>query len=129
MNFLAFLKKSFFLFILFAILLAFFKAINILSVGVEAAWAGLVIAFLNSVMGAAIIGWGIEKPDKQFYGAFFGGMIVRLIIIFAVLFILIKIFDFNRTVLVVSLLLTYFSFLILEIWAINQYAALRGKEE
>ncbi len=127
MNFREFFKKSFYLFVFYAILLTFLTLFNVLSGNVWAAWLGLIIAFLNSIGGAASISWGYEKSEKEFYGAFFGGMLLRFILIFIILFILIKLFRFNQIVLIISLLFTYFSFLVLEIWGINQYAAIKGK--
>ncbi len=127
MNFLSFFKKSFYLFCLFAILFTFLSLFDLLGAGARSAWAGLVISFFNSIAGAAILSWGIERPDKEFYGAFFGGMIVRFALIFLGLYVLIKVFLFNETVLVISLVLTYFFYLGLEIWIVNKYAALRGK--
>lgn len=127
MKFADFLKKSFYLLAFFAILLAFLTLGNVLEQHVTAAWAGLAISFVNFLLGVAIISWGIDRPDKQFYSAFFGGMILRLALIFTVLFILIQFVGMHEQVLVVSLLLTYFSFLVLEIWDVNKFAAMRGK--
>ncbi|MEJ2637442.1 MAG: hypothetical protein P8184_19410 [Calditrichia bacterium] len=112
---------------LFAILFTFLSVVDLLGGEVRSAWAGLVISFFNSIAGAAILSWGIEKPDKEFYGAFFGGMIVRFALIFLALYVLIKVFSFNETVLVISLVVTYFFYLGLEIWIVNKYAAVRGK--
>ncbi len=125
-NFFDFFKKSFLLFLIFTILLTFLKRTPVLAGTGWASWAGLFIAFANALVGFAIISWGLEKKDKQFYGAFFGGMLVRFVVIFLILFLLIKFFDFHEVVLAVSLLVFYFSFLILEIWSINKLAALRG---
>ena len=92
------------------------------------AWFGLGIAFVNFVIGVAIISWGFEKPDKIFYSAFFGGMLVRFVLIFLILFILIKYFNFDRLILVGSLLVAYFAFLGFEIWNIWKFSILRGKK-
>ncbi len=128
MKFSIFFKKSFYLFVFFAILLAFLTGLNLLKTTGWAAWSGLIISFLNALAGGAIISWGFGKPNKQFYGSFFGGIIGRFIIMFLALFILIKFFDLDETVLVISLLLTYFSFLMLEIWTINKLATLKESE-
>ena len=129
MKFKRFFRKSFYLFTIFTILFAILTLSNTLKGVTLSAWAGLMIAFLNSLGGVGIICWGSEKSDKQFYGAFFGGMIGRFALIFIILFILIKYFAFNQAVLIVSLILTYFSFLILEIWVLSQLSVLKGKKE
>ncbi len=128
MDFSGFFKKSFYLFLIFTILLTFLIVTGAINKGIWAAWAGLITAFLNSVAGAAIISWGYGRSEKEFYSAFFGGMIVRFALIFLVLFVLIKIAGLHQAVLVISLLLSYFSYLILELWEINKYASVRGKK-
>ncbi|MFZ0389644.1 MAG: hypothetical protein WAN36_04220 [Calditrichia bacterium] len=90
-------------------------------------WAGLIIAFFNALAGAAVIRWGFNKPDKQFYGAFFGGMIIRFILMFLALFILVLKFEYRQIWLIASLMVAYFCFLILEVWEINKLAAFKGK--
>jgi len=127
MSFLFFLKKSFFLFMGFIILLIILSIINDSRFGVLEAWAGFLIAFGNFLACSAILSWGFNRSDKQFYASFFGGMVLRFIVMFLALFILIKCFKFEQIVLVVSLLFTYFCFLIIEVWCISQFAALRGR--
>ncbi len=128
MSFGYFFKKSFLLFALYAILLAFLlQFLEISSMGL-ALGAGLVISFLNSVAGFATISYGFGKPDKTFYGFFFGGMLIRFLLMFFILFLLIKGFQMAITPLVISLLITYFSFLILEIWSVHKLAGLKGNE-
>ncbi len=122
MHYTYFLKKGFYLFTIFAIFLTFLDLSNIIQEGVGSAWAGLFISFFNFLLGAGIITWGIGKKDNQFYGAFFGGMLFRFLIIFLVLLLLVKKYNVHQLVLVISLLLTYFAFLFLEIWILNKYS-------
>jgi uncharacterized membrane protein len=122
MHYTQFLKKGFYLFTIFAIFLTFLNLSSIVQEGIGAAWAGLIISFFNFLVGAGIISWGIGKKDSQFYGAFFGGMLFRFLIIFLVLLLLVKKFNLHQLALVISLLLTYFGFLFLEIWILNKYS-------
>jgi len=121
-----FLKKGFLLFLFFAIFLIFLQLIDLLQSGFLAGWVGLLISFVNFLTGAAIISWGVTKSDKKFYSLFFTGMLLRFVVIFLVLFILIKIFLLSQLVLLISLLITYFGFMAVEIWIINATAQKKG---
>ena len=127
MKFSYFFKKGLLLFSLFALFLVLISAVGIIKVSHEAAWLGLFIGFLNFLAGASIVCWGFEKPDKIFYGAFFGGMLSRFLLIFLILFIFIELAKFNQYLLVGSLMITYFGFLVLEIWHIWKFSSIRGK--
>ena len=127
-HFIHFFKKGFYLFAIFAIFLTFLGYSGIIHKGIGAAWAGLGISFVNFLAGAEIISWGINKKDSQFYGAFFGGMLIRLLIIFMVLLLLIKKFNINQLALVISLLLTYFGFLFVEIWILNKFSGIKERK-
>ena len=120
------LKKSYFLLAALSIFLIFLTSIDFLSGKGMEAWGGLMIAYINFVAGVAVLSWGINKSDKYFYGSFLGGMLVRFSFMFVVLFVLIKTLNFDENVLIFSLLLAYFCFLILEIWLIYRSSILRG---
>ncbi|MBN2365789.1 MAG: hypothetical protein EH225_07225 [Calditrichaeota bacterium] len=94
-------------------------------IGFPEAWTGLVIAWLNFLTGAIVIARGINKPDKLFYTAFFGGMFVRFAAMFILLLVLFY-FGMEQFTLILSLLVAYFSFLALEIWIIHQSSLKRG---
>jgi hypothetical protein len=121
-----FLKKSFFLMLALSIFLVFLTSIGGLIGNGKEAWTGLLIAYINFIVGMAILSWGIKKSDKYFYGSFFSGMFIRFGFMFVVLFVLIKILNFNKNVLIFSLLLAYFCFLFLEIWLIYRSSILRS---
>jgi hypothetical protein len=127
-RFIYFFKKGFYLFAIFAIFLTFLDYIGIIQKGTIAAWIGLGISFVNFLAGAGIISWGIEKKESQFYGAFFGGMLFRFLIIFMVLLLLIKKFNMHQLALVISLLSTYFGFLFLEIWILNEFSGIKERK-
>jgi hypothetical protein len=127
MKFSYFFKKGLLLFLLFALFLILFSVIGIIQNSPAAAWLGLAVGFLNFLAGASIICWGFEKSDKIFYGTFFGSMLARFLLIFLILFIFIELFKFNQYLLVGSLMITYFGFLVLEIWHIWKFSSVRGK--
>ena len=118
MKLLNFFKKGFLLFLFFAIFLTFSTVFGLPNDVVKAGWLGLGLSTLNFVAGAAILSWGAAKSDKKFYSAFFGGMLGRFATLFILLFVLIKIYQVQQIALLISLLITYFSFLTIEIWII-----------
>jgi len=129
MKFMVFFKKGFFLFFIFAIFLTFLMITNLVNNDINAAWIGLILGFLNFIAGVATISSGISKPDKQFFIIFFGGMALRFTLIFISLFLLIKLLDIHKVFLISSLLFSYVSFMILEIWQVHQSSMSRGKKE
>ena len=126
MKFWDFFKKGFLLFLFFAIFLTFSAVFGLADDVIIAGWIGLGLSFFNFIAGSAIISWGVTKSDKKFYGAFFGGMIGRFAALFALLFISIKIYKIQQFALLISLLITYFSFLAIEIWIIYRASLARG---
>jgi len=123
-----FFKKGFLLFLFFAIFLTFSTVFGLTEEMISAGWIGLGLSFINFMAGGAIISWGVTKSDKKFYSAFFGGMLARFAVLFALLFVCIKIYKIQQFVLLISLLITYFSFLAIEIWIIYRSALARGNE-
>ena len=126
MLFTDFLKKGFLLFLIFAIFLFFLQLIDQLRTGSFAAWAGITISLFNFLIGSAIIAWGARKSDKRFYSMFFMGMLIRFALIFMVLFVLIKIFQFPQLFLAGSLLVSYFGFMGLEVWIVYKSEQQKG---
>ena len=126
MKFTIFFKNSFYLFAVFAIFLTFLTLTGWLQQGVLAAWVGLVLSLFNFLIGAAILVWGAGKTDKDFYGAFLGGIILRFFLIFVLLWVLIKQLQFHALILTGSLLISYFGFLFLEIWLIHKHSVSRS---
>lgn len=121
-----FLKKGFYLFTILAIFLTIFSLCGMLPYGTIAAWIGLLIGYLNFIGGTTAISSAISKPDKQFLGIIFGGMIIRFVLIFAILFILIEILELDKITMIAALFISYLGFLVLEIWQIHQFALSRG---
>ena len=121
-----FFKKGFLLFLFFAIFLTISALFGLSNEVVKAGWLGLGLSSLNFIAGAAILSWGTTKSDKKFYGAFLGGMLSRFATLFVMLWVLIKVFQVQQIALLLSLLITYFSFLAIEIWIIYRSSQARG---
>lgn len=121
-----FFKKGFLLFLFFAIFLTISALFGLSNEVVKAGWLGLGLSSLNFIAGAAILSWGTTKSDKKFYSAFFGGMLSRFATLFILLFVLIKVFQVQQIALLISLLITYFSFMAIEIWIIYRSSQARG---
>jgi F0F1-type ATP synthase assembly protein I len=86
---------------------------------------GLVISYINTLLGYAIILWGYKRSMNKFMASFYGGMIFRFLLIFVVLFVLIVAFEIPIIALIVSLGISYFIFLGLEIYIIHKYSDLK----
>ena len=121
-----FFKKGFLLFLFFAIFLTISALFGLSNEVVKAGWLGLGLSSLNFIAGAAILSWGATKSDKKFYGAFLGGMLSRFATLFVMLWVLIKVYQVQQIALLLSLLITYFSFLAIEIWIIYRSSQARG---
>lgn len=128
MTFFNFFKKSFYLLAIFAIFFTFLMAAGLVRTGMTAAWCGLLMSYINFLAGASTLVWGFKKSDKLFYSAFFGGMLARFSIMFIILLMLFKYTELNRVNLILSLLVTYFSFLALEIWILHRASLRRGND-
>ena len=83
---------------------------------------GLLISYINTLLGYAIILWGYKRSMNKFMASFYGGMIFRFLLIFVVLFVLIVAFEMPIISLIVSLGISYFIFLGLEIYIIHKYS-------
>ena len=88
------------------------------------AGVGLAISYVNTLIGFAIISWGYQRSLNRFLGSIYGGMIFRFLLIFGILFVLIVAFNMPATALLISLCVSYFIFLGLEIYVIHKHAEL-----
>ena len=77
---------------------------------------GIGIAYLNALIGYALLYWGFRRSDKLLMLAVFGGMIFRLFLILLFLFILIGALKVDEVPLVSTLIAAYFLFLGLEVF-------------
>lgn len=85
---------------------------------------GLIISYANTLIGFAIISWGYKRSFNQFLGSIYGGMIFRFLLIFGILFVLIVAFEMPALALLISLCVSYFIFIGLEIYIIHKHAEL-----
>ncbi len=81
---------------------------------------GIALGYLNAMIGYAFLAWGYTRSPNAFMGAVFGGMIFRFLLLFSLLFILITAVQIEMIPLIISLLLTYFIYLTIEIWFVNK---------
>ncbi len=82
---------------------------------------GILLGYVNAIIGYVILAWGMKRSQNAFMGAVFGGMIFRFLLLFSILFILIIAVHFQMIPLIISLLFSYFSFLFFEIMFVNKY--------
>jgi len=85
---------------------------------------GLTISYANTLIGFAIILWGYKRSFNKFLASIYGGMIFRFLLIFGILFVLIVGFGMPATALLISLCVSYFIFLGLEIYIIHGHSEL-----
>jgi len=81
---------------------------------------GSLISIVNVFIGYALIVYSIDKPNKVFFKAVLGGMVLRMFFIGIILVCLIKILSINIYGLVISLFFYYFLFLIMEVMFLNR---------
>ena len=77
---------------------------------------GIGIAYLNALIGYALLYWGFRGSTKRLMAAVFGGMILRFLLILLFLFLLIGALKVDEVPLVSTLIAAYFLFLGLEVF-------------
>ncbi len=120
MSFFSFFRRS--LVLLFFCAAVAFAAIGWLEAGKEEVLWGIGIGYGNALLGFAILRWGFDKSHQQFMISIYGGMILRFLLIFSLIFLLIVAFKMDTVTFLVSLMGSYFVFLGLEIFQILQIA-------
>ena len=86
---------------------------------------GGLISFINVLVGFFSIEYAFDKSNATFLKVILGGMGIRLLAIAALVFILIKVFDFHVFSLTASLFFFYFLFVIFEIVYVNKKLTLK----
>jgi len=76
---------------------------------------GDAIAFLNFILGLLCILYGINKSNKIFLISLFGGLLLRLTIMLALVLISLKFLDIKEISFIFSLLFFYFFYVIIEV--------------
>jgi branched-subunit amino acid ABC-type transport system permease component len=92
---------------------------------VLAAVAGCMLSVVNAVAGSLTIAYAIDKPSDTFLKAVLGGMGIRLALMLAAFFVLIKVMQLDTLALSVSLLGFYVVFLVLEIVSMQRMIGMR----
>jgi hypothetical protein len=80
---------------------------------------GNFLAFLNFLMGLMFATWGINRTDKQFLASLFGGVIIRLSLLLALLTSTLIFLEINEISFIFSILFFYFFYVIIEIIYLN----------
>jgi hypothetical protein len=86
----------------------------------KACIAGAVTSLANVIAGYAAIEYSIDKSYTVFLRAVLGGTGVRMVAMLGIIMVLIKFFRFHAVALVVSLMVFYSLFLILELMFIQK---------
>lgn len=120
MSYWSFFKKNLMIFLILALISLFFLKLFGKSDKIRDAAIGLSISYVNSLIGFLFIYWGYNKSQNRFLGALYVSIIFRFLLIFSLLFVLIGILNFEALVLILTLCISYFSFMGLEIYLINK---------
>ncbi len=96
-------------------------ALNFDGEKIKGLWYSGIIGTLNIVAAFFTIKLTINKEEKTFMKAFFGGMGIRVLILIAVIVSIVKFLDIDQFTFILSLLILYVLYQIWEIWLINSY--------
>jgi hypothetical protein len=78
--------------------------------------SGYIISLINVILGYIMIQMALTKGTKSFMVIIFGGMLIRMMIVFIFLILLITYSNFDTTSLITSVFFFYFLFMGLEIY-------------
>ena len=81
---------------------------------------GFIIATLNFLSGIISLRYGLEKSDKIFLIIVFGGLILRLFIVFSLIIITINFLFVRLNSFIFITFIFYFYYLIIEIYILSQ---------
>lgn len=101
--------------VLSLIILAIFTVSSSNRLVFKSIFIGDAISFLNFMMGIACILYGINRSNKIFLISLFGGLILRLTIMLALVIVCLKFLDINEISFIFSLLFFYFFYVIIEV--------------
>jgi len=88
--------------------------------------ASSVLSFAHLLAGYIIIEFGFDKPNTLFLKVILGGTALRLLLLVATVFILIRAFQFHTLSLMLSMLFYYVMNLVLEVHILQKKVALKG---
>ena len=92
----------------------------------QSASASSIVSIVHLLAGYVIIEFGFDKPNTLFLKIILGGTALRLLLLVATVFILIRAFQFHTMSLMLSMLLYYVLNLVLEIHFLQKKVALKG---
>ncbi len=107
-------------FVLFAGNVLLYYSSNISSKTFSSITAAFLITTANSVLGMFSIHFGMSKSAKIFILSFLGGMIARLFLMLAAVFICLKFLQISQNSFIFSILFFYVFYLFIEILYLNQ---------
>ena len=97
------------------VVLAFYWTASSNQIVFKSIFIGDAIAFLNFILGMICILYGINRSNKIFLISLFGGLILRLTIMLALVLVCLKFLDINEISFIFSLLFFYFFYVIIEV--------------
>jgi hypothetical protein len=121
----AFLKLVFISWVGAALLLAYPLSLYASTEVVESVVASGMTSLFNLLLGYLFIEFGFDKSNTTFLKIVLGGSVIRLLFLVAIVFILIKVYQFHSLSLMVSLLLFYSLNLVLEIYFLQKKVSLK----
>jgi hypothetical protein len=89
--------------------------------------AGGLMSLLNLLLGYAAVEISFRKSHTTFLKVVLGGMVVRLMLMWAILLVLVRVYDFHAASLMLSLLFLYVVNLILEIYFLQRKVNLKNQ--
>ena len=81
---------------------------------------GFIFSTINFVLGVISIHYGFEKSDKLFLIIVFGGLVLRLFLMFILIVIALKFLFVSLNSFIFTTFIFYFYFLIVEIYILTQ---------
>lgn len=92
---------------------------------IESVFASGIASLFNLLLGYIFIELGFDKSNTLFLKIVLGGTVVRLLLLVAVVFVLLKVYQFHSLSLMISLLLFYGLNLVLEIYLLQKKVSLK----
>jgi L-asparagine transporter-like permease len=84
-----------------------------------------VVSFLHLLLGYACIEFGFEKSNTTFLKIILGGTFIRMVLLVGIVFVLIRVYRFDTSSLMISFLLFFVLNLVLEIHLLQKKVALK----
>lgn len=92
----------------------------------QSVFASSILSLVHLLAGYVIIEFGFDKPNTIFLKIILGGTALRLLVVVATVFVLIRAFQFHTMSLMLSMLLYYVLNLVLEVHILQKKVELKG---